>query len=386
MQRVAALAGRPLRIALLTSSRFWRGSSSVFAALARGLADRGHNTTALAAYEPVATGFATQGVSVQTLPVAHTSLTAARALRRTLGELCADIILVDMARDIRHAAAASLGRSLAVVYSISTREPPRDLSTRIAFGRVRVTVFLTEEHARSTLAAAPFLRRAQHRVIHNGVDCRLFHPDEAAGRAFRERYDLPIGPLLVGVGALAPEKPWDLLLAAAALVAPPAPPLLLCGSGALERALRAQARRLGVNATFLGQVEPLALVGAYNAATCVVHTRPDETFGLALAEAMACGRPVLAWASGGPVEVVGDAGVLAAPEDPRGFAAQLERLLADPGRRAGLGAAARRRAVERYSVGRMVRDRKSTRLNSSHVATSYAVFCLKKKKKGGDSA
>ena len=356
MQRVAALAGRPLRIALLTSSRSWRGSSMVFAALARGLADRGHTTTALAAYEPVATGFATQGVSVQTLPVAHTSLTAARALRRTLGELCADIILVDMARDIRHAAAASLGRSLAVVYCISTREPPRDLSTRIAFGRVRVTVFLTEEHARSTLAAAPFLRRAQHRVIHNGVDCRLFHPDEAAGRAFRERYDLPGGPLLVGVGALAPEKRWDLLLAAVALVAPPAPPLVLCGSGALEGALRAQARQLGVNATFLGQVEAPTLVGAYNAATCVVDTCPDETFGLALAEAMACGRPVLAPASGGPVEVVGDAGVLAAPEDPRGFAAQLERLLADPGRRAGLGAAARRRAVERYSVGRMVRD------------------------------
>src|SRR2546422_5110462 len=65
MQRVAALAGRPLRIALLTSSRFWRGSSMVFAALARGLADRGHTTTALAAYEPVATGFATQGVSVR---------------------------------------------------------------------------------------------------------------------------------------------------------------------------------------------------------------------------------------------------------------------------------------------------------------------------------
>src|SRR5690625_5434879 len=29
---------------------------------------------------------------------------------------------------------------------------------------------------------------------------------------------------------------------------------------------------------------------------------------------------------------------------------------------------------------RSVRDRKSTRLNSSHVAISYAVFCLKKKK------
>src|SRR5207244_9701875 len=109
--------------------------------LARGLADRGHTTTALAAYEVVATQFTTQGVSARTLPVAHTGLTAARALRGTLRELCADIILVDMARDIRPAA-ASLGRSLAVVYCISTPEPPRDLFTRIAFGRVRVTVFL----------------------------------------------------------------------------------------------------------------------------------------------------------------------------------------------------------------------------------------------------
>src|SRR5438874_3159913 len=31
-------------------------------------------------------------------------------------------------------------------------------------------------------------------------------------------------------------------------------------------------------------------------------------------------------------------------------------------------------------------DRKSTRLNSSHVEISYAVFCLKKKKNGKDSS
>src|SRR5689334_23603289 len=34
---------------------------------------------------------------------------------------------------------------------------------------------------------------------------------------------------------------------------------------------------------------------------------------------------------------------------------------------------------ERDPVGRVVRDRKSTRLNSSHSSTSYAVLCLKKK-------
>src|SRR5215510_15732020 len=50
-----------------------------------------------------------------------------------------------------------------------------------------------------------------------------------------------------------------------------------------------------------------------------------------------------------------------------------------PQRLAGLGARLGRRRVDRVRV--RARDRKSTRLNSSHVAISYAVFCLKKKKK-----
>src|SRR5690554_7313178 len=40
-----------------------------------------------------------------------------------------------------------------------------------------------------------------------------------------------------------------------------------------------------------------------------------------------------------------------------------------------------KRAVKRNLLRRRMRDRKSTRLNSSHVRISYAVFCLKKKKK-----
>ena len=61
--------GRPLRIALLSSSRFWRGANDVFAALARGLADRGHTTTAVVAYEAVARGFRERNLSVRLLPV-----------------------------------------------------------------------------------------------------------------------------------------------------------------------------------------------------------------------------------------------------------------------------------------------------------------------------
>ncbi len=330
---------RPLRIALVTSSRSWRGSSNVFAVLGHGLAGRGHTTTAVVAHEPLVGGFQARRLSVRKLPIGHTSLKGARALRQALGQggLAADIALVDRARDIRLAALASLGTPLAVVYCISTPRPPRDLLTRLAFRRVALTVFLTQQLAQRALAEAPFMRRAGHRVIPNGVDCDLFHPDEAEGRAFRRRHELGDGPVLVGVGALEIEKRWDLLLESVARLAPPVPPLVLCGTGALEGSLRAHAERLGLD-------------------VCVVHTRPDEVFALALIEALACGRPVLAAGGGGTPELVGEAGVLAPAGDPSAFARLLQDLLGDRERRAALALAARRRALERYSVERMVRD------------------------------
>ncbi len=353
---MGSLAARPLRIALLTSARSWRGSSSVFAAIARGLTTRGHAAVALAAHEEVAGGFRAQGLPVMKLPIGRTRLKGACALRRALREFGANIVLADKARDIRLAAFGALGRPLAVVYCISTASPPQDALTRLAFRRVRLTVFLTEQLARRGLSEAPYMRRVEHRVIHNGVDCELFRPDPAAAGVFRKRYGLRDGPLLVSVGALAPEKRWDILLESVALLPRPAPPLVLCGAGSLEGTLRAQGQRLAVDVRYVGQLEPAQLVGAYNAATCVVHTRPDEAFSLALTEALASGRPVLASAGGGTPDVLGDAGVLAPCEDPHAFAGVLQELLGDAARREALGAAARRRAVERYSLERMVRE------------------------------
>ena len=353
---LASLASHARRIALLTSSRFWRGSSNVFAVLGRGLAGRGHTTTALVAYQPLVDGFRARHVAVQQLPVGHTTLQGGRALRDALQRLGTEVVLVDRARDIRLAAFASFNRPVVVVYCISTPRPPRDLLTRLAFRRVAFTVFLTEQLAQSGLAEARFMRRAGHRVIPNGVDCDLFRPDEEAGQAFRRRRELGDGPVLLGVGALEIEKRWDLLLESLAALPPPVPPLLLCGTGALESALRAQAQRFGLDVRFVGQLDPPELAAAYNAATCIVHTRPDEVFSLALIEALACGRPVLAAGGGGTPELLGSAGVLAPPENPLAFAGMLRDLLGDTRRRTALSVAARQRAVERYSVARMIQD------------------------------
>jgi glycosyltransferase involved in cell wall biosynthesis len=95
--------------------------------------------------------------------------------------------------------------------------------------------------------------------------------------------------------------------------------------------------------------------GAYRALDIVVHasTRP-EPFGLVIPEAMACGRLVVAVRSGGAAELfepeVNAVGLAAA--DPSLLASTLEALLADPGRRARIAAAARDHVLRHFSPER----------------------------------
>src|SRR5256885_10482208 len=77
-------------------------------------------------------------------------------------------------------------------------------------------------------------------------------------------------------------------------------------------------------------------------------------------------------------------------KEERASAARLRRLHHHPparapaqlhGQRSGQHGQHGVRAIDAAFVQREHADRKSTRLNSSHLVISYAVFCLKKKKK-----
>src|SRR5690349_22888034 len=70
----------------------------------------------------------------------------------------------------------------------------------------------------------------------------------------------------------------------------------------------------------------------------------------------------------------------AVPGRARGAAGETRRRSGRARRRAAVGGPARRSGLVRGGAGGRG-DRKSTRLNSSHVEISYAVFCLKKKKR-----
>jgi glycosyltransferase involved in cell wall biosynthesis len=190
-------------------------------------------------------------------------------------------------------------------------------------------------------------------VVPTGIDLERFRPGDRTSA--RTALGLPArAPLLVYVGRLDREKNLGLLLEALAGIRSRLPEarLLLVGRGTQETRLRAQAARLGVldHVQFVGGVAPDDVVPFYQAADLFVFASTTETQGLAVLEAMAVGRPVVAVRASGIEEAVldGVTGLLTA-EDPSALAAAVVEVLEDTGLAAKL-ASGGREAAQRFAA------------------------------------
>jgi glycosyltransferase involved in cell wall biosynthesis len=194
-------------------------------------------------------------------------------------------------------------------------------------------------------------------VVYNGVDLERFTPVGADDNAVLARLGLHVEanpPALLYAGRLIKWKGVEYLLRALPRLAEPWSVLWIAGEGPYEADLREIARQEGVEGrvVFLGKVEQTDLAALYRSAGMLVATSfVNETFGMALCEAMACRAPVVASDFGGFREVVvdGETGLLARPQDPEDLAAKIDALLRDPERRRRMGEAGRERVLAMFS-------------------------------------
>jgi alpha-1,6-mannosyltransferase len=172
----------------------------------------------------------------------------------------------------------------------------------------------------------------------------VFQPQHV-NRHWREALALPPSArLLVYAGRFAPEKNLDVLIGAVELLGPPYV-LVLIGAGPATPHASARVRVLPY------QRSEHLLAGVLAAADVFVHAGDQETFGLALLEAMACGTPVVARAAAGLAELLTpDASVAVRKGTATAFAEairSLERCDLE-----AMGAAARGRALH-YDANRV---------------------------------
>jgi glycosyltransferase involved in cell wall biosynthesis len=202
-------------------------------------------------------------------------------------------------------------------------------------------------------------------VVYNGVDLERFKPQGEDDLRVLEKYGLHVSggdsrPLLYA-GRLVRWKGVEYLIKALPHVRPQATRLWIAGEGPYEGTLKEWATDLGVadRITWLGKVEQEDLAALYRSCAMLVATSfVNETFGMALVEAMACGSAVVASDFGGFREVVVPdvTGFLVRPQDPHDLADKINVLLDDPQMAGAMGAAGRERVLSTFSW-RAVADR-----------------------------
>jgi glycosyltransferase involved in cell wall biosynthesis len=200
---------------------------------------------------------------------------------------------------------------------------------------------------RSTL---PEEFRAKAVTVHPGVDPEVFAPGEPRGdRA-------PVRALFVGTleQATRYKNLPDLLRAVRSLLdGGTAITLRVVGDGGARADHERLARSLGLtgHVTFAGSLAGAALTAEYRESSFLVLPTLFDSFPTVLAEAMACGRPVISTTTGGIAELVtsGVDGLLVTPGDLPGLTAAMKTLSDDPDLRDRLGTRARQNVASRLS-------------------------------------
>lgn len=225
----------------------------------------------------------------------------------------------------------------------------------------RVIVFTPAHYASSAQLRGPGVDAKLH-VIPMGFDTRRLEVAHA-DPAMTERLDrfAEGRPVLLTVGRHIYYKGYEHLIDAFARMRAEAC-LVMVGTGPLGEALRRQVQERGVasRVLFAGEVRPAELVAAYH--RCDVFTlpsvEPSEAFGMASAEAMACGKPTVVCRLGNGVDYLNRDGLtslLVPPRDVGALADALDTLLGEEAQRRRMGAEAACWVREEFSIERMRR-------------------------------
>lgn len=182
-------------------------------------------------------------------------------------------------------------------------------------------------------------------VIHNGIDTSVFRPTIPEKMPDMIPEDTTV---LFFAGNLSNRKGGDLLPAIMEQLGDRFLLLLATGTAARQVTDCRMIRNLGI----LSQEQ---LVAAYN--RCDIFLSPSrlEGFGLSVAEAMACGKPVVATDCSALPELVvdGEGGFLCRPDDVKDFAENVRRLAGDEDLRRKMGGFNRKRVMEHFTIEKM---------------------------------
>lgn len=245
------------------------------------------------------------------------------------------------------------------------------LAARLYYHRTRrrsyvesaeAVIVVSEELREEVLRAYPVDSRRVF-LVPNGVDEERFRPLAEQGKVIRQRYGIAESTkVLVTVGRLERGKGVHVAIQALPRISDVVGEkvvLLIVGQGRYREELERIVRReeLSSQVFFCGFVPHQELLAFYNAGDLfLMPTLMEEAFGLAVAEAMACGKPVVASHIGGIPTIVNDQDMLFRPGDVEELSRKVTEILTNESLATRLGHQARATICAKFTLRRMVED------------------------------
>jgi glycosyltransferase involved in cell wall biosynthesis len=358
-----------LRILQISSAQTLGGGERHLADLANGLVCRGHDVyVALregAALRKELTGICSENVFQ--LPLRNSlDVASARALSKIVHQHDIQIVHAHMGRDYPLAAFAVRNSAACLVITRHVMFPLSRLH-KFTLGAAARVIAVSSAVA-NQLKTGELVDPAKITVVLNGIDVEKFRVARLSfnRRQFLEQWKFPSDCLLVGtVGELTALKGHLEFLEAAAHIAQQLPQtyFIVAGidysqNGSYGAQVEAAIRKLDLEerVRMVGWVADLPQL--YCGVDVFVSTSKSESFGLAIAEAMASSAAIVATATDGARELIvsGETGLLVPVDDVQTIAETVIRLLTDDKQRVLLGSNAQATAQKTFSLDRMISD------------------------------
>ena len=356
-----------LKILQISSAQSLGGGERHLADLANGLVSRGHDVyVAVRPHSPLTHELKNVPEENVTTLALRNSLDAksARDLSRLVRRNQIQIVHAHMARDYplaAYAARMNTGAKLIITRHVLF---PLNRLHRVTLSKAARIIAVSQAVASRLQADAVTPGRVS--VVLNGIDVARFQAarQKFNRRQFLDSWELPEDSLLIGtVGELTPLKGQEEFLRAAVSILKQIPTAYFIIAGidhSRGKEHRARIQRLieeldlTKRVKLVGWLEDLAQL--YCALDVFVSSSHTESFGLALAEAMAAGTPVVATETEGARELIqsGETGLLVSIGDVDKLAEAVLKLLHDQEWRVRLGTEAQKDASERFNVERMI--------------------------------
>jgi glycosyltransferase involved in cell wall biosynthesis len=269
-----------------------------------------------------------------------------------------DVAAAVSALPFRTPVVSTVGEKLPTVNDERNGQGWRGALHKLLLRRAFRAVGATSEFSRKHLVAYSGITSSKVHVIPNGIDTEQFAATDSPTQIPEIAQSFE-GKKLVGiVGRIAPEKRVELLpdliqdlvdrgINAAGVIV---------GKGICENDVRAKVERTPISdrIVFLGNCADMKSI--YNRLDVLVHFGSVEGFGLAMAEAMACGLPVVAANAGGSAEIIenGIDGFLVDPESIGQYADKITELMNDQAVYDSISKNARSKILTEFSMQRFV--------------------------------